>query len=168
MVANWNVRTLQVTWLEPQRRTELIACERAKHNTDIAALSETRFFSRCGNRLHVFLECSSKICHSHSCRWICSYDYALAEHSRISISIDERLMTLSLPLAKFRIATFASVYAPTLNPSGDAKDRFYDTLYSILRKTSLNDMFILMDDFNAKFDGNHKYGKVSLVITVLA
>ena len=34
--------TLQDTWLGARRRTALIACELARYNIDIAALSETR------------------------------------------------------------------------------------------------------------------------------
>ena len=42
MVASWNVRTLQETGLGALCRTTLIACELARYNIDIAALSETR------------------------------------------------------------------------------------------------------------------------------
>ena len=42
MVASWNVRTLQDTGFGARRRTALIACELARYNIDIAALSETR------------------------------------------------------------------------------------------------------------------------------
>ena len=42
MVASWNERTLQDTGLGARRRTALIACELARYNIDIAALSETR------------------------------------------------------------------------------------------------------------------------------
>ena len=42
MVASWNVCTLQDTGLGAQRRTALVACELARYNIDIAALSETR------------------------------------------------------------------------------------------------------------------------------
>ena len=42
VVASWNVRTLRDTGLGTRRRTVLIACELARSNIDIAALSETR------------------------------------------------------------------------------------------------------------------------------
>ena len=71
------------------------------------------------------------------------------------IAIDERLMTLWLPLAKNHLATFVSVYAPTLDSSDDVKDRFYDTLYSTLQKTLINNKIILLDDFNARVSRNH-------------
>ena len=62
------------------------------------------------------------------------------------IAIDERLMTLRLPLAKNRFATFVSVYSPTFDSSDDVKDRFLDTLYSTLRRISQDDKIILLRD----------------------
>ena len=43
VVESWNVRTLQDTGLGARRRTGLIACELARYNIDIAAISETNF-----------------------------------------------------------------------------------------------------------------------------
>ena len=63
-------------------------------------------------------------------------------------------MTLRLPHAKNRFATFVSVYAPTLDSSVDVKDRFYDVLYSTLRRISGNDKIILLGDFNARVGRN--------------
>ena len=42
MVASWNVCTLQDAELGARRCTALIACELARYNIDIAALSKTR------------------------------------------------------------------------------------------------------------------------------
>ena len=42
VVASWNVSTLRDTGLGARRHTALIACELARHNIDIVALSETR------------------------------------------------------------------------------------------------------------------------------
>ena len=42
VVSSWNVRTLQNTGLGARHRTALIACELARYDIDIAALSETR------------------------------------------------------------------------------------------------------------------------------
>ena len=71
------------------------------------------------------------------------------------IAIDERLMTLRLPLAKNRLATFVSVYSPMSDSSDNVKNRFYETLYSILRSISQNDKIILLGDFNAKVGRIH-------------
>ena len=70
------------------------------------------------------------------------------------IAIDERLMTLRLPLAKNRIATFICVYSPTLESSDDVKDCFYDTLYSTLRRILQDDKILLLGDFNARVGRN--------------
>ena len=64
-------------------------------------------------------------------------------------------MTLRLQLAKGRVAIYVSVYAPTLDSSDDVKDRFYETLYSTLRRIWRNDEIILLDDFNARVGRNH-------------
>ena len=48
-----------------------------------------------------------------------------------------------------------SVYYPTLVSSDDVKDRFYDTLYSTLRRISQDDKIILLGDFNARVGRNH-------------
>ena len=64
-------------------------------------------------------------------------------------------MTLRLPLAKDRVASFVSVYSPTLDSSNEAKDRFYDTLYSTLRRILQDDKIILLGDFNARVGRNH-------------
>ena len=47
------------------------------------------------------------------------------------------------------------VYAQTIDPSDDVKDRFYDTLYSTLRMISGNNKIILLGKFNATAGRNH-------------
>ena len=133
VVANWNVRTLRDTRLGARRRTALIACELARYNIDIAALSET------------ILPCDYSLVEMGTgygsfrsglpivARRINVVGFAvrtaLLQSTQVSaIEIDERLIHLRLPLAKNRFATFVSVYAPTLDSSDDVKDRFYDTL----------------------------------------
>ena len=64
-------------------------------------------------------------------------------------------MTLQLQLAKNRLATFVSFYSPILESSDDVKDRFYDMLYSTLRRILQDDKIILLGDFNARVGRNH-------------
>ena len=71
------------------------------------------------------------------------------------IAIDKRPMTLRLPLATNRFATFVSVYSPHLCSSVYVKDRFYDTLHSTLQRISQDDKIILLGDFNARIGRNH-------------
>ena len=160
MVASWNVRTPQDTGLGARRRTALIACELARYNIDIAALSETRLpdegtLVEMGTGYTYFwsgLPTVDRRIHDVGI----SARTALFQSTQESpIAIDERLMTLRLPLAKNRFANFVSVYFPTLDSSDDVKDRFCDTLYSTLRRISQDDKIILLGDFNARVGRNH-------------
>ena len=76
-VASWNVHTLQDTGLGARGRYALIACELARYNIDMAALSETRLpdegcLVEMGTGYTFFLEWPTHSCPSHSWRWICS------------------------------------------------------------------------------------------------
>ena len=167
VVASWNVRTLRDTGLGARRRTAFIASELARCNIDIAALSETRLPDAVS-----LVEMGTGYTFSWSglptvARRIHGVGFAvrtalLQSTQDCPIAIDERLMTLRLPLAKNRFVTFVSVYSPTLDSSDDVKDRFYDTLYSNLRRILRIDKIILLGDINARV------GMESLVIMVLA
>ena len=157
MVASWNERTQQDTGLGARPRTALIACELARYNIDIAALSETRLPYE-GS----LVEMGTGYTFSFSglptvARRIHGVGFAvrtalLQSAQESPIAIDERLMTLWRPLAKTGFATFVNVY---LDSSYDVKDRFYDTLYSTLRGISQDDKIILPGDFNARVGRNH-------------
>ena len=129
VVASWNMRTLQNIGLGARRRTALIACELARYNIDIAALSETRLpdegsLVEMGTGYTFFWSGLATVA-----RRIHGVGFAvrtalLQSTQESPIAIDERLVTLRLPLAKNRFATFVSVYSPTLNSSDYVKDRF--------------------------------------------
>ena len=121
------MRTLQDTGLGARRRTALIACELARYNIDIAATSETRLpdegsLVEMGTGYTFFWSGLPKIAHPiHGIGF--AVRTALLESTQESpIAIDERLMTLWLPLAKNRFATFVSVCSPTLDSSDGVKD----------------------------------------------
>ena len=160
VVAIRNVRSLQDTGLGARRRTALIACELARCNIDIAALSETRLpdegsLVESGTGYTFFWSGLTTVA-----RRIHGVGFAvrtalLQSTQESNIAIDERIMILRLPLAKNRFTTFVSVYSPTLDSSDDVKDRFYDTLYSTIRRISHDDKVILLGDFNARVGRNH-------------
>ena len=162
VVTSRNVRTLQDTEVGARRCTTLIACKLARYNIDIAALSETRLpdedsLVEMGTGDTFFWNGLPKVA-LHGVGF--AVRTALLQSAHLSpIAIDERLMTLRLPLAKNRLATFVSVYSPSLDSSDDVKDRFYDTLYSILRRISQNDSHISGRLGPAEIT---TYGKVSL------
>ena len=112
VVASWNERTLQDTGLGARHRTALIACELARYNIDLAALSETRLpdegsLVETGTGYTFFWSCLPTVaCRIHSVGFAVRTALLLSTQES-PISIDERLMTLQLPLAKNRFANFA-------------------------------------------------------------
>ena len=160
VVASWNVRTPQDTGLGARRSTFLIACELARYNIDIAALSETRLpdegsLVEMGTGYTFFWSGQPKVArHIHGVGFAARTSH-LQSTKESPIAIDERLITLRLPLAKNRFAAFVSVHSSTLDSSDDVKDRFYDTLYSTIQRIFQNDKIILLGDFNARVGRNH-------------
>ena len=153
MVTSWNVRTLQDTGLGARRRTALIACELARYKIYIAALSETRLpdegsLVEMGTGYTSFCSGLPTVARRIHGDGFAARTVLLQSTQESPIAIDELLMTLRLPLPKNRSATFVSVYLPTLDSSDDVKDRFYDTLYSTLRRILQDDKIILLGDLN--------------------
>ena len=132
MVASWNVRTLRDTGLGARRRTVLIACELARYSIDVAALSESRLPDEgslvyMGTGYTFFWSGLPTFARRIHGVGFAARTALLQSTQESPIAMDERLMTLPLPLAKNRFATLVSVYSPTLDSSDDVKDRFYDT-----------------------------------------
>ena len=160
VVASWHVRTLQDTGLGARHCTAIITGEPARYNIDIAALSETRLPDD-GSLVEMGTGCTffrsglpTVVGRIHGVGFAART--ALLQRTQESpIAIDERIMTLRLPLAKNRFATCVSVYSPTFDSSDDVKDRFYNTLYFTLRRISQDDKVILLGDFNARVGRNH-------------
>ena len=71
------------------------------------------------------------------------------------IGINERLMTLRIPLTCNRYATLVSAYAPTLTSPEEVKDQFYEELTRTLNTIPRDDKLILLGDFNARIGNNH-------------
>jgi len=140
----------------PARRTALIAAELHRYNIDIAALSETRLVLPTKDRLLKWVEAT----HSSGRAFLHGIGLAirtshLQRLPETPVAIDERLMTLRIPLAKGRYMTLLSVYAPTLTSDESSKDRFYDNLRSTLRTVPPEDKAALLSDFNARVGTNH-------------
>ena len=124
--------TLQDTGLGARCRTAPIACELARYNIDIAALSETILpnegsIVEMGTGYIFVWSGLPTVARRIHCVGFAVSTALLQSSQESSIAIDERIMTLMLPLAKNRIATVVSVCSPSLDSSDDVKDRFYDT-----------------------------------------
>ena len=63
--------------------------------------------------------------------------------------INDRLITLRLPLLDKGHATIVSTYAPPMTNPDEVKDKFYDDLDSMISAAPRTDKLILLGDINA-------------------
>ena len=160
VVASLNVRTLHDTGLVARRCTALIVCDLSRNNIDIAALSETGLADEdtlveMGTGCTFFWSGLPTVARRIDGVGLAGRTAPFQCTQEFPTAMDERLVTLRLPRAKDRFATFVSVYAPSLDSFDDVKDRIYDTLYSSLQGISKNEKIILLGDFNARVGRNH-------------
>lgn len=143
----------------PPRRTALIASELGRYSIDIAALSETRLpevgsLTEEGGGYTFFwkgLPANAPRIHG--------VGFAVRTSLLISLpdlpnSVNERIMTLRIPLAKHQFATIVSVYAPTLVSDDVVKDAFYSALDETILGIPQSDKVWLVGDFNARVGKN--------------
>lgn len=149
-IGTWNVRTLQdnPSADRPERRTALVARELARFNINIAALCETRLanegqLTETGGGYTFFC---------------CGRSSDERRESGVGFAVkgmNDRLMTLHLPLPSGKQATLISAYAPTMMNSDEVKDKFYEDLDALLSSMKGTDKLILLGDFNARVGSNH-------------
>ena len=75
--------------------------------------------------------------------------HLVSKLSGLPKGINDRLMTLRLPLSGKRHATIVSAYAPTMTNPDEVKDKFYDDLDSVISAAPRTDKLIYIGDFNA-------------------
>ncbi|VDL97538.1 unnamed protein product [Schistocephalus solidus] len=122
----------------PERRMALVAQELACCKVDIAALSETRLSEQ--GQLE---EMSAGYILFWSGR-------PKAERRDGTLCINDRLMSLRLPLRGDQFATIISAYAPPMTSSDATKDKFYEDLHALLATLPKEDRLIVLGDFNAR------------------
>ena len=144
----------------PERRSALVCRELARFNIDVAALSETRLADE-GNIQETTAE--------YTIFWIGKttdepriHGVSLAIKTRLvkqvnlaPTGINERLMTLRIPLKRSKYLTLISVYAPTLTSDDETKDSFYDDLHRTIRSVPKNDKLVVLGDFSARVGRDH-------------
>ncbi|BHF66667.1 hypothetical protein SprV_0200968900 [Sparganum proliferum] len=144
-LAAWNVRSLldNPRSNRPERRTALVARELACYRVDIAALSEIRF-SEQGQLEEVGAGYTFWSGRPRAERRDAGLAFAIRNDivGRLPClpqGIDDRLMSLRLPLWGGKFATIISVYAPPMTSSDAAKDKFYEDLHALLATVSKAD-----------------------------
>ncbi|KAJ8029776.1 Craniofacial development protein 2 [Holothuria leucospilota] len=157
----WNVRTLLDSSRtdRPERRTALIARELKRYQVDIAALSETRFadkrqLTEIGGG-YTFFWSGRPSTERRKAR----VDFAVIlqivnKLAKLPERVNDRLMTLQLPLGKKKNAIIISAYSPTMTNPDDVKDQFYEELDTIITRVPQADK--LLGDFNARVGSDHR------------
>ena len=65
-------------------------------------------------------------------------------------ALNDRLMTVELPLTNNRSVTLISVYAPTMQYSDEDKEKFYSELRAAIHEVPKKNKLIILGDFNAR------------------
>ena len=160
IIAAWNIRTLldRKGSNRPERRSALVTRELQRYNVDIAALSETRFLdvgqlSEVGSGYTLYW--SGRKTGRKAGVGFAVKTSLISQLESQPRGINERIMTMRLPLSDNKYATLVSVYAPTMTNPVEAKDIFYQQLDDIIRSVPSGDKLIIMGDLNARVGADH-------------
>ena len=139
----------------PERRTALVGRELDRFKGEIAALSETRLaeeelLKEVGAGYTFFWSGRMKEERREAGVGFAIKSHLVSKLSWLPKGINDRLMTLRLPLSGKRHATIISAYAPTVTNPDEVKDKFYDDLDSAISAAPRTDKLILLGDFNAR------------------
>ena len=135
--------------------------ENDRYKVEIAALSETRLaeeglLKEVGAGYIFFWSGCKKEERREAGVGFAIKSHLVSKLSGLHKGINDRLMTLRLPLSGKRHATIVSAYAPTMTNPDEAKDKFYDDLDSVISAASRKDKLILLGDFNARVGTDHQ------------
>ena len=145
----------------PERRTALVAKELARYNIDIVALSETRLaeegqLKEDSGGYTFFWSGRSSMVRRESGVGFAVKNHLVSKLTSLPKGVNDRLMTLRLPLQGNKQATLISVYAPTMTNPDEVKDKFYEELGSQISAVPKSDKLIILGDFNARVGTDHQ------------
>ena len=156
-VGAWNVRTLldREASNRPDRRTALVAKEIARYGIDIVALSETRFagqgqLSEASSGYTFFWSGKEDTERRESGVGFAIRDSLLKGMKSLPVGVNDRMMSMRLPLRGKQHLTLISVYAPTMTHTDENKEMFYRQLHDLVDATPKGDKLIILGDFNAR------------------
>ena len=138
-----------------QTRKKNCSKELARYNIDIAALSETRLADKdhliehSGGYTFFWSGGSS----TEQCE--AGVGFAIRPHLsrklvKLPEGINDRLMSLQLPLRNKKNVTLISAYAPTMTNPEVQKATFYEELDALIAAVPQSDKLFVLGDFNAK------------------
>nr|VZI03759.1 unnamed protein product [Spirometra erinaceieuropaei] len=143
-----------------ERRTALVARELARYKVDIAALSETRFseqgqLEEVGAGYTFFWSGRPRAERRDAVVAFAIRTDIVGRLPCLPQGINDRLMSLRLPLWGGKFATIISAYAPPITSSDAVRDKFYEDLHALLATVSKADKLIVLGDFNARVGTDH-------------
>ena len=150
-VVLWNVWTLITGDNHLKRRTALIAKELARHSVDVAALQETTLEGQgqLKESMHMFFWIGKPAqCREASVAFAIS-NTIVSKLPKLPHGISERLMHLTIPLAKDRYLSMINVYAPTMTYANEAKEAFHQVLASVVDPINVAGKLLILGNFNA-------------------
>ena len=131
----------------------MVALELKKLDLDVVALSETRLLEEGQRREQDYTffwkGYDAGRPHLHGVGFAIK-NKLLPSLAELPVGINERLMTLRVPLDRNKHATIISAYAPTLDAEHEVKEAFYSRLDTTLSAIPREDKIILLGDFNAR------------------
>ncbi|BHF63282.1 hypothetical protein SprV_0200627400 [Sparganum proliferum] len=161
-LAAWNVRSLldNPRSNRPERRTALVARELARYRVDIAALSETRFSEQgqledVGAGYTFFWNGRPRAERRDAGVAFAIRNDIVGRLPCLPQGINDRLMSLRLPLWGGTFAIIISVYAPPMTSSDAVKDKFYEDLHALLATVSKADKLVVLGDFSDRVGTDH-------------
>ena len=162
-LATWNVRTLldNTRADRPERRTALVARELARYRVDIAALSETRLadkgqLTESGGGYTFFWSGRNSDERREAGVGFAVKSHLVRKLTKLPEGLNDRLMTLQLPLDRKKCATLVSAYAPTMTNPDDVKDKFYEELDALIAAVPKSEKLVVLGDFNARVGTDHQ------------
>ncbi|BHF67052.1 hypothetical protein SprV_0301007500 [Sparganum proliferum] len=144
----------------PERRTTLVAGERAGYKVDIDALCGTRFseqgqLEEVGAGYTFFWSGNPKAERQDAGVAFAIRNEIVGRLPCLPQDINDRLMSLRLPLRGGKFATIISVYAPPMTSLDAARDKFYEDLHALLATVLKADTLLVLGDFNASVGTDH-------------
>ncbi|VDL91985.1 unnamed protein product [Schistocephalus solidus] len=161
-LAAWNVRSLfdNPRSNRSEWRKSLYARELARYKVNIAALSETRFSEK--GQLedvgvgYTFFWSGQPRAGRHDAGVAFAIRNDIVGHLPcLPQGINDRLMSLRLPLRGDQFATIIRAYAPQMMISDAAKEKCYEDLHALLATVPKVDKLIVLGDFNARVETYH-------------
>nr|VZI43235.1 unnamed protein product [Spirometra erinaceieuropaei] len=144
----------------PERRTALVARELARYKVDIVAPSETRLseqgqLEEVGAGYTFFWSGRPRAERRDAGVAFAIRNDIVGRLPCLPQGINDRLMSLRLPLWGGKFATIISAYVPPMTILDAARNKFYGDLHALLETLSRADKLIVLGDFNTPVGTDH-------------